>query len=106
MDAMGSTVIAILKRLKFVVIIVVVLTPSIVGSGEDRIVLGPRQFEYDKSGQGAVLCVWTIYLSVNSHTAPCWLALQPVNEAIANALAKINEFIITNSSLHSTRSAP
>ena len=66
MDAMGSTVIAILKRLKFVVIIVVVLTPSIVGSGEDRMVLGPRQFEYDKSGQGAVLCVWTIYLSVKS----------------------------------------
>ncbi len=105
MDAMGSTVIAILKRLKFVVIIVVVLTPSIVGSGEDRIVLGPRQFEYDKSGQGAVLCVWTIYLSVKSHTAACGLARRPVDDAIDNAIAKIDEFIITNSSLRPSRAA-
>jgi hypothetical protein len=105
LDAMGSTVIAILKRLKFVVIFVVVLTPSIVGSNEDRMVLGPRQFEYDKSGQGAVLCVWAIYLSVKSHTAVCGLARRPVDDAIDNAIAKIDEFIIANSSLHPSRAA-
>jgi hypothetical protein len=38
---------------------------------EDKMVLGARQFENDTSGKGAVLCVWSIYLSIQAQTAAC-----------------------------------
>ena len=94
-----------LKSLRFAVILVVVLTPSVMGLSQDRMVLGPRQFEYEKSGRGAVLCVWAIYLSVKSHTVACGLARRPVDDAIDNAIAKIDEFIIANSSLRPSQAA-
>jgi hypothetical protein len=74
-------------------------TPAI---AEDRIVLGPRQFETDKQG-GAVLCVWSVYLSVRTLAKACDLPKQPVDEAIDEAIAAIDEFIIANSSLHPTQ---
>src|SRR5262245_36610123 len=68
---------------------------------EDRMVLGPRQFETDKSG-GAVLCVWSIYLSVRTQTTACAVSREPVDDAIDEAITAIDEFIIANSSRHPT----
>ena len=67
-------------------------------------VLGPRQFETDKNG-GAVLCAWGIYLGVQAATAACHLERRPVDDAIDEAIQAMDEFILTNSSLHPTRSA-
>jgi hypothetical protein len=72
-------------------------------AGQDRMVLGPRQFEQDKSGAGAVLCSWSIYLSIQNQTAACALPRRPADDAIDQAIAAINEFILANSSLHPTR---
>jgi hypothetical protein len=71
--------------------------------GQDRMVLGPRQFEQDKSGAGAVLCSWSIYLSIQSQLAACALPRRPVDDAIDAAIAAIDEFILANSSLHPTK---
>lgn len=69
---------------------------------EDRMVLGPRQFETDKSG-GAVLCAWSMYLSVRTQTTACSTSREPVDDAIDEAIAAIDGFIIANSSLHPTQ---
>lgn len=68
---------------------------------EDRMILGPRQFEADKHG-GAVLCAWSIYLSIRTQTAACSVAREPVDDAIDEAITAIDGFIIANSSLHPT----
>ena len=64
-------------------------------------VLGPRQFETDKGG-GAVLCAWSMYLSVRTQTTACAVSRQPVDDAIDEAITAIDGFIIANSSLHPT----
>lgn len=64
-------------------------------------VLGPRQFEADK-GAGAVLCAWSIYLSVRTQTTACAVSREPVDDAIDEAITAIDGFIIANSSLHPT----
>ena len=71
--------------------------------GQDQMILGPRQFERDNSGRGAVLCIWAIYLSIQAQTAHCGLARRPVDDAIDEAIVAIDEFIIRNSSLRPTR---
>jgi hypothetical protein len=78
----------------------VLIAPAI---GQDRMVLGPNQFKEDTSGAGAVLCVWSIYLSVQAQTAACALPRRPVDDAIDQAIVAIDEFILANSSLHPTR---
>jgi hypothetical protein len=70
--------------------------------GEDRMVLGPRQFATDK-GAGAVLCAWSVYLSVRRQTTACAFSRQPVDDTIEEAITAIDGFIIANSSLHPTR---
>jgi hypothetical protein len=65
--------------------------------------LGPRQFEADKSGAGAVLCAWSIYLSVQAQTTACALPRRPTDDAIDQAIIAIDEFILANSSLHPTK---
>jgi hypothetical protein len=72
-------------------------------AGQDRMVLGPDQFKEDKSGAGAVLCVWSLYLSIQAETATCALPRRPVDDAIDQAIVDIDEFILVNSSLHPTR---
>ena len=72
---------------------------------EDRLVLGPRQFEADKSGKGAVLCTWSLYLSTRTLAAACELPRQPADDAIDRAIAEIDDFILANSSLHPDRAA-
>ena len=79
------------------------LTLSAPAVGEDRMVLGPRQFEFDKTGNGAVLCAWSVYLSVQAKTAACGLPRRPTDDAMDEAIAAIDEFILANSSLHPTR---
>ena len=71
--------------------------------GQDRMVLGPRQFETDKSGNGAVLCAWSLYLSIQAETAACGLTRRPTDDAMDEAIVAIDEFILANSSLHPTR---
>ena len=72
---------------------------------QDRMVLGPEQFKEDKSGAGAVLCVWSLYLSIQAETADCALPRRPVDDAIDQAIVAIDEFILANSSLHPTKTA-
>jgi hypothetical protein len=67
--------------------------------GQERMVLGPRQFEHDQSGKGAVLCTWSIYLSVQQVTKICGLPRRTTDDAIDKAIEAIDEFIIANSSL-------
>lgn len=73
--------------------------------GQERMVLGPRQFEADKTGNGAVLCTWSIYLSIQAETTACALTRRPTDDAMDEAIAAIDEFILANSSLHPTRAA-
>jgi hypothetical protein len=70
---------------------------------QDRMILGPRQFEYDKSGAGAVLCSWSLLLSIRTTSQACGMAKEPIDDAIDQAIAAIDEFIIENSSLRPTR---
>jgi hypothetical protein len=94
--------IGVTKCLKLIVIATVLLALEVPALGQDRMVLGPRQFERD-TGAGAVLCLWSIYLSVQAETAACGLAREPVDDAIDEAIIAIDEFILANSSLHPTR---
>jgi hypothetical protein len=88
-------------RLTLVVVAAVaMIVPAV---GQDRMVLGPRQFEQDKSGAGAVLCSWSIYLSIQNQVAACALPRRPVDDAIDQAIVAIDEFILANSSLHPTK---
>jgi len=68
-------------------------------------VLGPRQFEADRSGAGAVLCAWSIYLSVQNYMRSCAVAQSPADDVIDEAIVAIDDFILANSSLHPTRAA-
>ena len=91
-------------RLKSLVVAIVgLLTLSVPVLGQDRMVLGPRQFEVDKTGNGAVLCAWSIYLSIQAETAACGLPRRPVDDSMDEAIVAIDEFILANSSLHPTR---
>ncbi len=67
--------------------------------------LGQDQFAYDRSGSGAVLCAWTIYLETQAATKACALPRTPTDNAIDQAVSDIDDFIIANSSLHPTRAA-
>jgi hypothetical protein len=87
-----------LKLLLTAVIIVASATPVL---AEDPMVLGPRQFEGDRSG--AVLCVWLIYATIQAATAACGLPRQPSDDAIDKAVTDMDEFIVANSSLRPTR---
>ncbi|SRR5258708_28188351 len=80
--------------------IVALVVPA---AGQDRMILGPHQFERDNSGRGAVLCIWSIHLSVQARAAECGWARRPVDDAIDEAIKAIDEFILANSSLHPTR---
>jgi hypothetical protein len=91
--------IAFAKCFKLVVITTVAL--AVPAFGQDRMILGPRQFEHDNGG--AVLCAWSIYLAVQARTAACGLARRPVDDAIDQAIVEIDQFILSNSSLHPTR---
>jgi hypothetical protein len=93
---------------KIAMAILMILSCPFVGSSaskpaiaEDRMVLGPRQFETDKSG-GAVLCAWSMYLSIRTQTTACSVSREPVDDAIDEAITTIDGFIIANSSLHPT----
>jgi hypothetical protein len=86
-----------------VIAVASLLTLNLPVQGQDRMVLGPRQFEADKTGNGAVLCAWSIYLSIQAETVACGLTRRPTDDAIDSAIAAIDEFILANSSLHPTR---
>jgi hypothetical protein len=91
------------NRLTLMVIAAIGLALIAPAVGQDRMVLGPRQFEEDKSGAGAVLWLWSIYLSVQTQTAACALPRRPVDDVIDQAIVAIDEFVLANSSLHPTR---
>ncbi|WP_315713784.1 MULTISPECIES: hypothetical protein [unclassified Bradyrhizobium] len=78
----------------------VLVAPS---RGEENMVLGPKQFEFDQSGDGAVLCSWALFLSVQAQTAMCELPRGPNDDAIDEAIVAIDDFILANSSLKPTR---
>ena len=86
-----------------VAVLAAILALNVPGHAEDRMVLGPRQFEFDQSGKGAVLCVWSLYLSIQAQTAACGLTRRPTDDAMDEAIVAIDEFILANSSLHPTR---
>jgi hypothetical protein len=67
-----------------------------------KMVFGSRQFDKDEGG-GAVLCTWTVYLTVQAQTAACKLARKPADDAIDAAITAIDDFILENSSLRPTR---
>jgi hypothetical protein len=91
------------KRLSTIIIAVIGLGLIGPATGQDVMILGPDQFKEDRSGAGAVLCTWSIYLSVQAETAACALSRRPVDDAIDQAIVAIDEFILANSSLHPTR---
>jgi hypothetical protein len=73
--------------------------------GQEKMVLGPRQFETDKTGNGAVLCTWSVYLGIQAETKVCELKRRPTDDAMDEAIVAIDEFILANSSLRPTRAA-
>ncbi len=90
-------------RLTVMLITILGFTLVVPALSQDKMVLGPRQFETDTSGAGAVLCLWSIYLSVQAETAACALPRRPVDDAIDQAIVAMDDFIIANSSLHPTK---
>jgi hypothetical protein len=55
-------------------------------------------FSADRSGQGAVLCAWAIYVEVRAHIEACSPGEDPDFEArLDGAIDKINDFIVENS---------
>jgi hypothetical protein len=95
---------AVSNRLKISAIALAgLLNLSVSALGQERMVLGPRQFEADKTGNGAVLCAWSVYLSIQAETAACGLTRRPTDDAMDEAIVAIDEFILANSSLHPTR---
>jgi hypothetical protein len=88
--------IALAKR--FTMMLFAIIALAVPAAGQDQMILGPRQFEHDKSGRGAVLCIWAIYLSIQATTADCGWTRRPVDDAIDEAIAAIDEFILANSS--------
>jgi hypothetical protein len=95
------TTTAVGKCIAFIAVATVLLASGAPAIGQDRMVLGPRQFEYDYAG--AVLCLWSIYVTVQADTAACGLARRPSDDAIDEAIVAIDEFILANSSLRPTR---
>jgi len=91
------------KYLELIAVVMVILAPRAPALGQDRMVLEPRQFEHDTTGAGAVLCAWSIYVSVQAETAACGFVRRPADDAIDQAIVAIDEFILANSSLHPTR---
>jgi hypothetical protein len=100
---MRWSVVISLKRFTLIGIAAFSLSLVAPAVAEDRMVLGPLQQKEDKTGAGAVLCVWTIFLSVQAQTAACALPRWPVDDAYDQAIVAIDEFILANSSLHPTR---
>lgn len=49
------------------------------------------------SGKGAVLCSWSITLSVQAYARGCGWEKVPADEAILASIAKIDAFILENS---------
>ncbi len=97
---------AVSLRLKLLTIAMTgLLAFTMPARAQDRMVLGPRQFEVDKTGNGAVLCTWSIYLSIQAETAACGLTRRPTDDAMDAAIVAIDEFILANSSLRLTRAA-
>ena len=92
---------AVAQNLKLLLVAVIIVASATPVLAEDRMVLGPRQFEGDNSG--AVLCVWLIYLTIQAATAECGVPRQPSDDAIDKVIADMDEFILANSSLHPTR---
>jgi hypothetical protein len=87
---MRSPAIASYKQLRLILIAAFGLAQVAPVVGQDKLVLGPRQFQTDTSGAGAVLCA-------------CSLPRRPVDDAIDQAIAAIDDFILANSSLHPTK---
>jgi hypothetical protein len=95
--------VALAKCFALTIFATMILAPRMPAYGEDGMVLGPRQYEPDKTGGGAVLCSWSLYLSVQTHVKACGLARRPADDAMDAAIAAMDDFIIANSSLHPTR---
>ena len=79
-------------------------TPALV-FGQEKFVLGPRQFEEDKTQDGAVLCIWGFWLETEALAKACGAPRLPVDDALDRAIAAADVFILANSSLHPTREA-
>ncbi|MDB5536726.1 MAG: hypothetical protein JWP26_3956 [Devosia sp.] len=52
----------------------------------------------DASGKGPVLCVWGIYQLIDQHTRKCGWVHNAVDSAVEAGIAKMDAFIIENSS--------
>src|SRR3954468_3572833 len=100
---MRASAISAPRRVPLMVVAAVGLALTMPAVGQDRMVLGPQQFKADTTGAGAVLCVWSIYLSVQTQVAAFALPRRPVDDAIDQAIVAMDDFIIANSSLHPTR---
>ena len=74
------------------------LALAIPAAGQDRTNPGP---EVDHSGR--VVCPWAILLAVQVATADCGWARQPADDAIDEAIAAFEDFILANTSSHLTR---
>jgi hypothetical protein len=92
---------AIAKSLKLLLMAVIFMVSAVPVLAEDRMVLGPRQFEADTSG--AVLCVWSIYLTIQAAIVACGIPRQSSDDAIDKDITEMDEFILANSSLRPTR---
>ncbi|MEP7240992.1 MAG: tetratricopeptide repeat protein [Devosia sp.] len=53
--------------------------------------------EVDTTGKGAVMCIWSIYTSVEATVDACGLPTTPADDAIRGGLERISKFIIENS---------
>jgi hypothetical protein len=79
--------------------IIVLAVPA---AGQDRTNPGPPTTEGDWK-VAALGCTYAIYLEVQAVTAACGWARQPADDAIDEAIAAFEDFILANTSSHLTR---
>jgi len=72
-----------------------ILALAVPSAGQDRTSPG---LELDRSA--AVMCPWAILLPVQVRTADCGWARQPADDAIDEAIAAIDDFILANTPSH------
>ncbi|WP_400770119.1 hypothetical protein [Methylosinus sporium] len=90
------------RLLSAIIVALLLATPA---ASEERQTFGIEQFKIDRGGSEAVLCSWTVYLSVQAATKSCELTRRPTDDAIDEAILAIDDFILANAALHPTREA-
>jgi hypothetical protein len=63
---------AVIFAMRFTLMILAIIALAVPAIGQDQMIPGPRQFERDNSGRGAVLCNWGHILIYSGANCGLW----------------------------------